>query len=70
MQSFLAVAGVTLGGTSGMPGQGAYSLPVRLPVALADEDLYVQLVAIDPGTPQGVSFSNGVRMHVDVATSR
>ncbi|HET6201332.1 MAG TPA: VCBS repeat-containing protein [Planctomycetota bacterium] len=50
-----------LGGMPGVAGEGSATIPWVAPPSLAGVTLYQQVGILDPGAPQGVSLSNGLR---------
>jgi hypothetical protein len=57
-------ATIQLGGSTGVPGAGTWTLPFVMPASLAGVDTYKQVGIIDPGAPLGISGSNGLRIQV------
>ena len=56
----------TLGGGSGAPGAGTWSLPLTIPndTNLLNTDFFFQSVYFDPSGPQGVSATGGLKLQV------
>lgn len=55
-----------LAGTSGQPGAGTFQVEIAVPndLNLLNTDFFFQAAYLDPGAPQGVSFTGGIRLDV------
>jgi len=63
----LVTAAVALTGAPGVPGDGTATLPLTIPAnpQLAGVVLYAQALVVDAGAPSGVSFTAGLRTHIE-----
>ncbi|HKB15495.1 MAG TPA: VCBS repeat-containing protein, partial [Planctomycetota bacterium] len=55
---------LVLAGTPGVPGEGSFTFPWVVAPGLAGQSAYCQVGVLDPGAPQSVAFSNGLRVTV------
>lgn len=53
---------VTLSGTPGEPGVGSAEIPFTVPAGYTGTSEYFQAVIDDPGAPNGISATNGLRI--------
>ncbi|HET6204640.1 MAG TPA: VCBS repeat-containing protein [Planctomycetota bacterium] len=61
LTTVLFLFGFPLGGTPGVAGEGSATIPWTAGPGLGGLTIYQQVGILDPGAPQGVSLTNGLR---------
>jgi hypothetical protein len=64
--NILSILPFTLGGAAGVAGAGSFSVPVPIPsdVRLVGQEFFLQAAIADPGAPQGIAHTAGLKVTI------